>query len=106
MSKYIDKDKVLEYIIFKVVGKDITCGELARGIESLPTIEVSEDCISCQQAINAVENTDIRITEAEWNELTNALSNLPLAINTVEKPDLNTTERGFFCGLAERRGEK
>ena len=42
MSKYIDKDKVLEYIIFGVVGKDITCGELARAIESLPTIEVSE----------------------------------------------------------------
>ena len=42
MSKYIDKDKVLEYIIFGVVGKDITCGELARAIENLPTIEVSE----------------------------------------------------------------
>lgn len=46
MSKYIDKDKVVEYIIFGVVGKDITCGELKREIESLPTIEVSEDCIS------------------------------------------------------------
>lgn len=42
MSEYVDKDKVLEYIIFNVVGKNITCGELARGIESLPTIEVSE----------------------------------------------------------------
>ena len=46
MSKYIDKDKVLEYIIFGVVGKDITCGELTRAIDSIPTIEVSEDCIS------------------------------------------------------------
>lgn len=42
MSKYVDKDKVLEYIIFGVVGKDITCGELIRAIESIPTIEVSE----------------------------------------------------------------
>lgn len=42
MSKYIDKDKVLEYIIFGVVGKDITCGELTRAIESIPSIEVSE----------------------------------------------------------------
>ena len=42
MSKYIDKDRVLEYIIFGVVGKDITCGELTRAIESIPTIEVSE----------------------------------------------------------------
>lgn len=54
MSKYIDKDKVLEYIIFNVVGKDITCGELARAIESIPTIEVSEDCISRQQAIEEI----------------------------------------------------
>lgn len=42
MSRYIDQDKVLEYIIFGVVGKDITCGELKRAIESLPAIEVSE----------------------------------------------------------------
>ena len=54
MSEYIDKDKVLEYIIFEVVGKDITCGELKRGIESLPTIEVSLDCISRQQAVEMV----------------------------------------------------
>lgn len=46
MSKYIDKDRVLEYIVFGVVGKDITCGELKRGIESLLTIEVSDDAIS------------------------------------------------------------
>ena len=42
MSRYIDQDRVLEYIIFEVVGKDITCGELKRAIESLPAIEVSE----------------------------------------------------------------
>lgn len=54
MSKYIDKDKVLEYIIFKVVGKDITCRELTRGIESLPTIEVSDDAISRQALIDEV----------------------------------------------------
>lgn len=49
MSKYIDKDKVLEYIIFGVVGKDITCGELTRAIESLPTIEIvhCKDCKWC-----------------------------------------------------------
>ena len=52
MSKYIDKDRVLEYIIFGVVGKDITCGELKRAIESLPTIEVSEDAISREQALD------------------------------------------------------
>lgn len=51
MSKYIDKDKVLEYIVFEVVGKDITCGELRRAIESLPTIEVSDDCISRATAL-------------------------------------------------------
>lgn len=49
MSEYIGKDKVLEYIIFEVVGKDITCGELKRGIESLPTVEVNKDCISREQ---------------------------------------------------------
>lgn len=43
MSRYIDQDKVLEYIIFGVVGKDITCGELKRAIESLPAIEINED---------------------------------------------------------------
>lgn len=54
MNKYIDKDKVLEYIIFGVVGKDITCGELKRGIESLPTIEVSDDAISRQALIDEI----------------------------------------------------
>lgn len=42
MNRYVDQDRVLEYIIFGVVGKDITCGELKRAIESLPAIEVSE----------------------------------------------------------------
>ena len=65
MSKYIDKDKVLEYIIFGVVGKDITCGELTRAIESLPTIEVNEDCISREWLVNRfkdiVEHYEMRI---------------------------------------------
>lgn len=55
MSKYIDKDKVLEYIIFGVVGKEITCGELKRAIESLPTIEVSEDTISRRDLLEQIE---------------------------------------------------
>lgn len=46
MRRYIDKQKVLEYIIFGVVGKNITCGELKRAIERLPALEVDEDCIS------------------------------------------------------------
>lgn len=46
MSKYIDRDRVLEYIIFGVVGKDITCGELTRAIDSIPTINIvrCKDC--------------------------------------------------------------
>ena len=51
MSKYIDKDKVLEYIIFGVVGKDITCGELTRAIESLPTIDIVH-CKDCKHYIS------------------------------------------------------
>lgn len=47
MSKYIDKDRVLEYIIFGVVGKDITCGELTRAIESIPTIDIVR-CKECK----------------------------------------------------------
>ena len=39
----------------------------------------TEDCISRQAAINAIENTDVEITAEEWDELANAIESLPPA---------------------------
>ena len=40
----------------------------------------SNDLISRQIVINAVENTNIQITESEWEELMSAISSIPCKI--------------------------
>ena len=90
MSKYIDKDKVLEYIIFNVVGKDITCGELARAIESIPTIEVSEDCIGKADLIESF----LADNECEREEAKACMCSLDSMLELIEDaPPVTPTER-------------
>lgn len=66
MSRYIDEDRVLEYIIFGVVGKDITCGELKRGIESLPTIDI--DRPKGKWIFNLKDAIDLMFAKPECSE--------------------------------------
>lgn len=49
MAEYIDKKAALAYIIFGVVGRNITCGELRGAIEHLPTVEIVR-CRACKWA--------------------------------------------------------
>lgn len=49
----------------------------AEAVQGDAETATATDCISRKQAINAVENTDIKITESEWDELINAIDNLP-----------------------------
>lgn len=43
MIECVKIEDVLTCIIFQVVGKDLTCGELKEIIENLPTIEIEEE---------------------------------------------------------------
>lgn len=60
-------------------GKCLMTACVKHGDESLIYTTTTDklDCISRQDAINAVENTNIKITESEWDELINAIDNLP-----------------------------
>lgn len=49
MAEYIHREAALEYIIFGVVGRNITCGELRGAIEHLPTVEIVR-CRECKWA--------------------------------------------------------
>lgn len=102
MSKYIDKDKVLEYIIFGVVGKDITCGELARGIESLPTIEVSEGYTEFIEWL-----AEVVLDDKDW-EL-NAIAYGEVIARKLKKLGLLEVEDGYYVRASvtptERTGE-
>lgn len=58
MAEYIDKDETLQYITFEVVGKEITCGELVRGIESISTIDIVH-CRGCKYSeINLLDSNE------------------------------------------------
>ena len=43
MIKCVKIEDVLTCIIFQVVGKDLTCGELKKIIENLPTIVIGKE---------------------------------------------------------------
>lgn len=42
MIECVKIEDVLTCIIFQVVGKDLTCGELKKTVENLPKIKIEE----------------------------------------------------------------
>ena len=43
MIECVRKEDVLTCIIFQVVGKDLTCGELKKIVDNLPTIVIGKE---------------------------------------------------------------
>ena len=43
MIKCVKLEDVLTCIIFQIVGKDLTCGELKKIIENLPTVVIGKE---------------------------------------------------------------
>ena len=43
MIECVRKEDVLTCIIFQIVGKDLTCGELKKIIDNLPTIVIGKE---------------------------------------------------------------
>lgn len=67
--------------------------------------QLATDCISRQAAINAIENTECELTPAAWDEITDAINELPsaYAVEVVRckncaKCQVDTIFDQYWCG--------
>ena len=77
MSKYIKQDDVFELARTGVLVSNGSFESVCKYIGSLPTIEVSEDCISREWLIKALDNLDWYDFDMFYKVVENAPSVVP-----------------------------
>ena len=83
MSRYINLDEAIEHTNQLYHGY-----EVEAWLESLPTIEVSEDCISREWVLKAIDAEDVGTPDEMWRparEYVEMIKHAPSVVPTVRK---------------------
>ena len=106
MSKYIDKDELWERLKKHMVHHIVTntlFNTIKAVIDGMPTIEVSEDCISREVAIDIIKNYDFEFPEYMERfvtELRDAMKK-DLVEDIRTAPSVIPKRSCYRCGLRE-----
>ena len=88
MSKYIKLEDAIHNINLEVIGRKEYTGDMKANLffalDDLPTIEVSEDCISREHLLSKVYDMDNDNLVVDLKDIENAPSVVPKAITTVD----------------------
>ena len=70
MIECVRKEDVLTCIIFQVVGKDLTCGELKKIVDNLPTIVIGKESTGEMLIDKELSKIQINLYLFYWDKLT------------------------------------